>query len=133
MHDADEHFITAALLDIPDQGPPAEMLSCGHPPPLLICGDQVTVLHSRRPAPPLGLCALCVRKDSTDPFTLEPGDMVLLYTDGVIEARSPAGAFYPLANGSPSSPPQAPTRCCTTFTTTCSNTPQGDSPTTTLS
>ncbi|MFB8181976.1 PP2C family protein-serine/threonine phosphatase [Streptomyces sp. NPDC055966] len=107
-HDVDEHFITAIMVDIPDQGPQAELLNCGHPPPLLVRGDQVTVLYSRRPAPPLGLCALCVRKDSTDPFTLEPGDMLLLYTDGVIEARSPAGAFYPLAERVAAFPPSNP-------------------------
>ncbi|MFJ5032518.1 PP2C family protein-serine/threonine phosphatase [Streptomyces sp. NPDC088560] len=107
-HDVDEHFITAIMVDIPDQGPQAELLNCGHPPPLLVRGDQVTVLYSRRPAPPLGLCALCVRKDSTDPFTLEPGDMLLLYTDGVIEARSPTGAFYPLAERVAAFPPSSP-------------------------
>ncbi|MEU8691473.1 PP2C family protein-serine/threonine phosphatase [Streptomyces sp. NPDC048665] len=107
-HDVDEHFITAIMVDIPDQGPQAELLNCGHPPPLLVRGDQVTVLYSRRPAPPLGLCALCIRKDSTDPFTLEPGDMLLLYTDGVIEARSPAGAFYPLAERVAAFPPSSP-------------------------
>ncbi|MEV7978280.1 PP2C family protein-serine/threonine phosphatase [Streptomyces sp. NPDC086519] len=96
-HDADERFITAVLIDIPDQGPQAEMLNCGHPPPLLIRGGRITVLNSRRPAPPLGLRALCVGSDRTDRFTLEPGDMLLLYTDGAIEARSPTGAFYPLA------------------------------------
>ncbi|MER7841045.1 PP2C family protein-serine/threonine phosphatase [Streptomyces sp. NPDC096040] len=107
-HDAGEHFITAVMLDIHDQGSQAEMLNCGHPPPLLIRGDQVTVLNSRRPAPPLGLCALCVRDYRTDPFTLEPGDMLLLYTDGVIEARSPTGAFYPLAERVASFPASSP-------------------------
>ncbi|MFB8183329.1 SpoIIE family protein phosphatase [Streptomyces sp. NPDC055966] len=57
------------------------MLNCGHPPPLLIHGEQVTVLNSRRPAPPLGLCALCVRNDRADPLSFETGDMLLLYTD----------------------------------------------------
>jgi hypothetical protein len=33
----------------------------------------------------------------TEPFTFHAGDMLVLYTDGVIEARSPARAFYPLA------------------------------------
>ncbi|MEU8691531.1 PP2C family protein-serine/threonine phosphatase [Streptomyces sp. NPDC048665] len=92
------------------QGPQAEMLNCGHPPPLLIHGEQVTVLNSRRPAPPLGLCALCVRNDRADPLSFETGDMLLLYTDGVIEARSPTGAFYPLAErvaAFPASSPEA--------------------------
>ncbi|WP_330342238.1 PP2C family protein-serine/threonine phosphatase [Streptomyces sp. NBC_00557] len=96
-HDADERFITAVVIDIPDQEPQAEMLNCGHPPPLLLHGGRITFLHSRRPAPPLGLRALCLTSDSTDRFTFEPGDMLLLYTDGVVEARSPTGAFYPLA------------------------------------
>ncbi|QHA07646.1 SpoIIE family protein phosphatase [Streptomyces broussonetiae] len=109
------------------------MLNCGHPPPLLIRGDQVTVLNSRRPSLPLGLCALCTRNDRSDPFTLEPGDMLLLYTDGVIEARSPTGAFYPLAERLPPSLPQAPTPCCTAFTATCSRTPGSSSATTPLS
>ncbi|MFF9394178.1 PP2C family protein-serine/threonine phosphatase [Streptomyces griseoluteus] len=107
-HDAGEHFITAVMIDIHDHGTQAEMLNCGHPPPLLIRGERVTVLNSRRPAPPLGLCALCVRNDRTDPFTLEAGDMLLLYTDGVVEARSPTGAFYPLAERVASFPASSP-------------------------
>lgn len=30
-------------------------------------------------------------------FTFEVGDTLILYTDGVIEARDQAGAFYPFA------------------------------------
>ncbi|MEV5957725.1 PP2C family protein-serine/threonine phosphatase [Streptomyces sp. NPDC051987] len=107
-HDAGEHFITAIMIDIPDQGPHAEMLNCGHPPPLLIRGDQVSALNSGRPAPPLGLRALDVLNDRTDRFAWEPGDMLLLYTDGVIEARSPNGAFYPLAERVASFPASGP-------------------------
>ncbi|MGW9432884.1 SpoIIE family protein phosphatase, partial [Streptomyces decoyicus] len=32
-----------------------------------------------------------------DPFTFEGDDTLLLYTDGIIEARSSDGSFYPLA------------------------------------
>ncbi|MFF1895243.1 PP2C family protein-serine/threonine phosphatase [Streptomyces sp. NPDC058206] len=96
-HDPGEHFITALVLDIPDHGSQAEMINCGHCPPLLVHDHQVTVLHSRRPAPPLGMCALPASSHRADPFPFETGDILLLYTDGVIEARSPTGAFYPLA------------------------------------
>ncbi|MET8613730.1 PP2C family protein-serine/threonine phosphatase [Streptomyces misionensis] len=95
-HDPGEHFVTALLLDIPDHGSQAEMISCGHPPPLLRHDHHVTALHARHPAPPLGMYQSPDSRHRADPFTFEPGDMLLLYTDGVIEARSPSGAFYPL-------------------------------------
>ncbi|MEU6662083.1 PP2C family protein-serine/threonine phosphatase [Streptomyces sp. NPDC046821] len=107
-HDVGEHFTTAIMIDIHDEGPRAEMLNCGHPPPLLVRGGAVTALNSRQPAPPLGLCSLGVRNGGTDPFVLETGDMLLLYTDGVIEARSPAGDFYPLAERVASFPASGP-------------------------
>ncbi|MGW5328317.1 PP2C family protein-serine/threonine phosphatase [Streptomyces sp. NPDC004014] len=94
--DADEHFITALLLDIPDEGSQVEMINCGHPPPLLLHDHHLTVLHPRHPVPPLGMCALSATRHRADPFTFEAGDTLMLYTDGVVEARSPAGDFYPL-------------------------------------
>ncbi|WP_406500836.1 PP2C family protein-serine/threonine phosphatase [Streptomyces sp. NBC_00846] len=97
-HDPGEHFITCLVLEIPDGAPSAaEMINCGHPPPLLVHDQQVTVLYARQPLPPLGVCEGTIEDDSIDPFTFEGGDMLVLYTDGVIEARSPSGAFYPLA------------------------------------
>jgi serine phosphatase RsbU (regulator of sigma subunit) len=98
QYDPGEHFITALVLDLPDHGSQAEMINCGHPPPLLVSGSRVTTLHASRPAPPLGLCGVPPGPGPrTDRFALEPGDMLVLYTDGVIEARSPTGVFYPLA------------------------------------
>jgi serine phosphatase RsbU (regulator of sigma subunit) len=94
-HDLGEHFITALVLDIGDDRAEVEMISCGHPPPLLVRDRQVTTLQPDAPAPPLGVpnpVPLTV-----DRFAFTPGDMLVLYTDGVIEARSPAGDFYPLA------------------------------------
>ncbi|MEW2162743.1 PP2C family protein-serine/threonine phosphatase [Streptomyces sp. NPDC007084] len=95
--DPGEHFVTALVLDIPDDGAEASMINCGHPPPLLLRDQRVTTLHARHQNPPLGMCELPAASHPTDPFTFEPGDFLLLYTDGVIEARSPDGAFYPLA------------------------------------
>jgi serine phosphatase RsbU (regulator of sigma subunit) len=95
--DPGEHFITALVLDIPDHTGQAEMITCGHPPPLLLHQHEVSVLHARHPMPPLGMCELPGPSHRPDTFALEPGDILLLYTDGVIEARSPAGVFYPLA------------------------------------
>ncbi|WP_326714648.1 serine/threonine-protein phosphatase [Streptomyces sp. NBC_01474] len=95
-HDAGEHFVTALVLDIPDEGNHAEMVTCGHPPPLLVREHQVTELTSRNSVPPLGMGVLPDAPLRADRFTFTAGDYLVLYTDGVIEARSPTGAFYPL-------------------------------------
>ncbi|MER5756499.1 PP2C family protein-serine/threonine phosphatase [Streptomyces sp. NPDC002088] len=97
QHDFGEHFVTALLLDIPDHDSQAEMINCGHPPLLLVRDHQVTALPARHPVPPLGMCELPVPTRPTDPITVKAGDLLVLYTDGVVEARSPTGAFYPLA------------------------------------
>nr|QLG04852.1 Serine/threonine-protein phosphatase [Streptomyces sp.] len=96
-----EHFITALLVDVPDEDTVTFMANCGHPPPLLLREDgRVTTLYPAHPTPPLGMCEL--PRTSGAPGTpeaipFEDGDTLLLYTDGVIEARAPDGSFYPLA------------------------------------
>ncbi|WP_328982809.1 serine/threonine-protein phosphatase [Streptomyces mirabilis] len=107
-HDPGEHFTTCLALEIPDEGPGAEMVNCGHPPPLMVTDQQVMVLHARRPLPPLGMGELPIEARRTDPFAFQAGDMLVLYTDGVIEARSPARAFYPLAERVASFPAAGP-------------------------
>ncbi|MGQ4515350.1 SpoIIE family protein phosphatase [Streptomyces sp. DW26H14] len=107
-YDPGEHFITALVLDLPDEGTGAEIINCGHPPPLLVRGRKVTPLYPRSAAPPLGLCDLPAATPRADPFAFEPGDLLVLYTDGVVEARSPDGDFYPLAERIASFPPGSP-------------------------
>ncbi|MGW0800987.1 PP2C family protein-serine/threonine phosphatase [Streptomyces sp. NPDC002692] len=98
--DVAERFVTAAVLDIPDDEPVVRVISCGHPPPLLLPGAAagVTPLVVPDPSPPLGLGPLSA--DTTyapATFPFDRGDRLLLYTDGVTEARDRQGAFYPLA------------------------------------
>jgi serine phosphatase RsbU (regulator of sigma subunit) len=95
-HD-DESFVTAVALDIPDDDPAVHIVSRGHPPPLLLAAHGVTELVARRPALPLGLGALAEMADHVETFPFGAGDLLLLYTDGVIEARDADGRFYPLA------------------------------------
>ncbi|MFF4961417.1 PP2C family protein-serine/threonine phosphatase [Streptomyces sp. NPDC001222] len=92
--EAGERFATTLLLEIPDEDPITRLTSCGHPPPLLLRpGEAITVLV--HPAPPLGVGCSGPEDYTLDVFSFEPGDILLLYTDGVIEARDPAGGFYP--------------------------------------
>ncbi|WP_218001954.1 PP2C family protein-serine/threonine phosphatase [Microtetraspora malaysiensis] len=93
---AEEGFITAVLIDIPDRTPTIRMVHCGHPPPLLLRRKQIIALCARSPGPPLGLqLGLPCRQVET--FDFKAGDTLLVYTDGVIEARNSQGVFYPLA------------------------------------
>ncbi|MBT2525065.1 serine/threonine-protein phosphatase [Streptomyces sp. ISL-99] len=96
--DHSEGFITAAVLDVPDDAPALHLVNCGHPPPLLLRDGQVTSLDVSHPAPPLGLTQFVDSSFAAETFAFEPGDTVLLYTDGVIEARDASGAFYPLSD-----------------------------------
>ncbi|WP_228718046.1 PP2C family protein-serine/threonine phosphatase [Kitasatospora acidiphila] len=96
VHDAAESFITAVILDIPDDGSQIQIINCGHPPPLLLHHGRVVTLEVRRPAPPLGLGGLLEPQYQADSFQFTPSDRLLLYTDGVIEARNAARTFYPL-------------------------------------
>ncbi|WP_327687628.1 PP2C family protein-serine/threonine phosphatase [Streptomyces tubercidicus] len=95
--DTDETFATVILLDIPDRRPVVHTATCGHPPPLLLSAGQVRTLAAERPALPIGLGGLPGAPDcEVESFPFEPGDLLLLYTDGVSEARDDKGAFYPL-------------------------------------
>ncbi|MFF5105183.1 PP2C family protein-serine/threonine phosphatase [Streptomyces sp. NPDC000134] len=64
--------------------------NCGHPAPLLIRDHQLLIgALEREPDPPMGLPAtLTPQPRQTHEFPLEPGDRVLMYTDGVTEART---------------------------------------------
>ncbi|MFE4977077.1 PP2C family protein-serine/threonine phosphatase [Kitasatospora sp. NPDC056651] len=91
-----ESFITAVLLDIPDDGSPVRLIDCGHPPPLLLRPGGITALAARHPAPPLGLGELVPTRYEVESFPFRAGDRLLIYTDGVIEARDSQRRFYPL-------------------------------------
>jgi serine phosphatase RsbU (regulator of sigma subunit) len=77
----DEEFVTAALVE--ERGGTLTVVNCGHPPPLLLRHGRVITLDPPRTAPPLGL-----HPDASPRVEhLEPGDRLLLFTDGLAEAR----------------------------------------------
>ncbi|WP_328316127.1 PP2C family protein-serine/threonine phosphatase [Streptomyces sp. NBC_00388] len=96
--DAGEAFVTAAVIDIDHAGPELRLVSCGHPPPLVVRAGRVRSLDVRESAPPLGLGRLAGGGYTPETFAFGVGDVLLLYTDGVIEARDAAGRFYPLSD-----------------------------------
>jgi hypothetical protein len=95
--DVGERFVTAAMADIPDNEPVVRIVSCGRPPPFLLRQGTATALSVPEPAPPLGLGGLSDNPYSAAAFPFASDDLLLLYTDGVTEARDRYGTFYPLA------------------------------------
>lgn len=94
--EAGERFATMLLLELPDDDHTIRMISCGHPPPLLLSPTSALTVPSLHPAPPLGTTETGPEAYAIDTASFEPGDTLLLYTDGVIEARDRDGRFYPL-------------------------------------
>jgi serine phosphatase RsbU (regulator of sigma subunit) len=93
-----EEFVTAQFVSIPSGGDgDAQIVCCGHPPPLLLRDGQATLLDALPPSPPLGLLDLGGYSPQADLLGAGPGDSVLLYTDGVSEAHDGHGRPYPLA------------------------------------
>jgi serine phosphatase RsbU (regulator of sigma subunit) len=88
---ADEDFVTASVAEVANDGR-YTVASCGHPPPLIISQGRLQEVAVSQ-ALPLGLGAA----PEVALGRLEPGDRILLYTDGVIEARDASGRFVELA------------------------------------
>ncbi|MEH0573429.1 MULTISPECIES: PP2C family protein-serine/threonine phosphatase [Streptomyces] len=94
-----DDFVTAVVAGHPRPGQ-LEVVNCGHAPPLLIdASGGVTAVEATHPAPPLGLRALTDQTPSLQVLPFADGDQLLLYTDGVIEARDRDREFYPLVEG----------------------------------
>ena len=116
-----EEFVTAVLAEIDPAAGTLTVYNCGHPPPLVLSpgpgdrtgsgsqtpGDgqagsdgqqlpQVTTVDVPAPALPLRLMSLGGTSGAERTVPLHPGDALLLYTDGVTEARDGRREFYPL-------------------------------------
>ena len=85
-----EDFVTAVFVQFNGDGTIC-IVNCGHPAPLIVCPTGARFVEAGRTRP-LGL-----DPDATghvEPF--RPDDRLLLYTDGLIEARDRTGTFFPL-------------------------------------
>lgn len=89
-------FATALLCELDTTSGLLTWVSAGHHEPLLLRDGKLVRALEVEPLLPLGLNAGLSGSLTAVVGTehLEPGDMLLLYTDGVIEARSPDGDFF---------------------------------------
>ncbi|MEU1408685.1 PP2C family protein-serine/threonine phosphatase [Streptomyces sp. NPDC005728] len=91
----DELFVTAALVEHDPLAHRITIINHGHIEPVLISGGEVNALTGP-PALPLGLGTLTADPPAAYTHNFTRDDVLLLVTDGLVEARDAAGAFYPL-------------------------------------
>ncbi len=85
-------FVTAVLTRLDLESGTLSWLSAGHPPPLLIRHGRVIKTLGVDPATPLGVPSPSTEVTVAEEH-LQSGDSLLLYTDGLTEARQPGGGF----------------------------------------
>jgi hypothetical protein len=90
-------FTTAVFAHLELESGLLTWASAGHHDPLLLRGTHVVKTLHAGPSLPCGLNSTVASVRAPIPIgteQLEPGDHVLFYTDGVIEARTPEGDFF---------------------------------------
>ncbi|MET9803778.1 PP2C family protein-serine/threonine phosphatase [Streptomyces sp. NPDC006368] len=93
--DAFEGFTTAVLAEVPRGEAVVRVVNRGHPEPLLLYADgTLERLEPAEPTLPLGMVDLGAWPDRADEVPYPPGATLLLYTDGLSEARDAGGVFY---------------------------------------
>lgn len=86
-----ESFVTGVLAELDLDRGTIRTLCAAHPAPLLVRAGRSLGELDVDPGFPLGFGS---RDDTVVEASLEPGDRVLLFSDGVVEARSPEGEFF---------------------------------------
>ncbi|MFE0646997.1 PP2C family protein-serine/threonine phosphatase [Streptomyces sp. NPDC059534] len=93
--DDTEGFTTCALVEIPPGHEELRVLNLGHPEPLLLHRDgTVAQLTPGSFSLPLGLGELAPGPGEMTTCAFPPESTLLLYTDGLSEARNTADVFY---------------------------------------
>jgi len=88
---ANYHFVTFALCVLDPREHKLTMVNAGHLPPLLLRSGKLEVLCGDGGLP-LG-CDADRRYEQVE-LPLEPGDAIVLYTDGITDAMDSAGTVY---------------------------------------
>lgn len=85
-------FVTAALGVVDGESGEGRIAVAGHDLPVVLGGGAPRLLGPLRRQPALG--AIEGIPYASDPFAIEPGQAMFLYSDGVSEAEDNAGAFF---------------------------------------
>jgi hypothetical protein len=90
-HLNNDGFVTGHICQLDVATGAFQWVNAGHPPPLLMRGAKVVGELNAAPCLPLGLG---IDITQIGAVSLQPGDRVLFYSDGVIEARPRGGPEF---------------------------------------
>ncbi len=86
-----DRFVTGQLATLDSRSGTLRWLNAGHPHPLLLRQGRVNSELTSEPSLPLGLGEVPL---AAAEVSLEPGDRLLFFTDGVVEAPSVGGERF---------------------------------------
>jgi hypothetical protein len=86
-----DHFVTAQMMDLNIHTGHLQWVNAGHPAPLLIRNRRVTRSLESPTTLPVGFGGA---PPQISAYSLQPGDRVLCYTDGLIEERDADGVPF---------------------------------------
>ncbi|MFF8375589.1 PP2C family protein-serine/threonine phosphatase [Streptomyces sp. NPDC015661] len=90
-----DRLMTAVIANLNVHDGTLRWVNCAHPPPLLIRdGHVLPRILERDPDLPLGWAFHTTSPPTVHHTHLQPGDRILLYSDGVTEARSTKGDLF---------------------------------------
>ncbi len=89
-----ESFATAVIAELPPDCSVLRIANRGHSAPLLVHEGKASPLEPTTPSLPLGLGALGGDDVPVDRFDLPVGATLVLFTDGIDEARDADGVFF---------------------------------------
>jgi phosphoserine phosphatase RsbU/P len=85
----EEKYATLIIARVTPEGI-LEIVNCGHVPPLLVRGNTVTEIENGNM--PVGLFDFATYTGSK--IAIQPGDRIIMVSDGVTEAEAPDGEFF---------------------------------------
>ncbi|MDF6022813.1 PP2C family protein-serine/threonine phosphatase [Streptomyces sp. JH34] len=89
-----ERFVTALVLGF-DGSDRVRVVNCGHLAPRLMHAGTASVVTLHRTSVPLGMADLSREPRAAEWIGFPPDAALLVFTDGVTEARDATGDFYP--------------------------------------
>lgn len=86
----DSRYATAILAEVNSATGLVRYINAGHPSAVLMRQGRIVASLAAAPRTPLGLPAPCQVAE----YELQPGDRLIFYTDGIVEARGADGEFF---------------------------------------